>query len=77
MATPMDRRAVEAAVTKLQEALENGDPSDLELRALCESGLTSLRAAYRADPKSFTPELVDALKELVELLRDTAPDPKP
>ncbi len=64
----MDRQAVEAAVASLRELLEDGDPSDSQLRARGEEILSGLRAAYRAAPALFTPETIETLRELGELL---------
>ena len=71
-APPTDRRAVEAAVASLQESLADGDPADAALRSRCEAALSALRAAYRADPAAFSRETVEALRELSDLLRETA-----
>ena len=65
-----DRAAVEKTVAALQEKLADGDPADEDLRRECESVLTGLRAAYRADAALFSRETVDALRELSDLLRD-------
>ena len=65
-----DRRAVEAAVSALQECLADGDPSDPALRSHGEAALNALRAAYRANPSLFSQEAIDALRELGELLRE-------
>lgn len=67
----MNARQVEDAVAKLQEELSEGDPSDDALRKRAEAALNVLRAAYRSDPKTFSPENIEALKELSELLRET------
>ena len=68
----MDRRTVEAAVASLQSFLSDGDPTDAALRGECETVLTALRSAYRADPSAFSPESIEALKELSDLLRESA-----
>jgi hypothetical protein len=68
-----DRHAVEAAVVSLQERLADGDPGDAALRSHCEAALSALRAAYRANPAVFTREVIEALRELSELLRETGP----
>lgn len=68
---PKGRKAVETAVTALQARLADGDPADAALRRDAEASIEGLRAAYRADPKAFTPDSIEALKELVELLRDS------
>lgn len=73
-APPTDRRAVEAAVATLQERLADGDPADAALRSHCEATLLALRAAYRITPTAFSDEAIEALRELSELLRQTAPD---
>lgn len=52
----------------LQGRLADGDPEDAALRAHAEAALESLRAAYRADKTLFTPETIEALQELRELL---------
>ena len=72
-APPTDRRAVEAAVTALQERLADGDPADAALRNHSEAVLLALRAAYRVNPAAFSREAIDALRELNELLRETDP----
>ena len=65
---PQDRRSVEAAVAELQGRLADGDPEDAALREHAQAALESLRAAYRADKTLFTPETIEALRELRELL---------
>jgi hypothetical protein len=67
---PNDRRAVEAAVAALQERLADGDPGDAALREHCEAVLAALRAAYRSDRSLFSPETIEALQELRELLSE-------
>lgn len=69
-ASHKDRAAVDAAVASLQETLADGDPEDAELRARCQAVLSALRDSYRADPKAFSPEAIEALREFAELLRD-------
>jgi hypothetical protein len=64
---------VEAAVASLQERLADGDPNDAALRRHCESVLSALRAAYRADRALFSPETIAALQELRELLSEAGP----
>jgi len=74
MGAPLsDRRAVEAAVAGLQERIAEGDPDDAALRSHGEAVLSALRAAYRANPAAFTKEIIEALRELSELLRETGP----
>ena len=74
MATPLtDRRAVEAAVASLQELLADGDPTDAALRVHGEAALAALRAAYRTNPAAFSREVIEALRELSELLREAGP----
>jgi len=68
-----DRRAVEAAVVSLQERLADGNPADAALRSRCEAALSALRAAYRVNPAAFSREVIEALRELSELLRETGP----
>jgi len=68
-----DRRAVEAAVAALQERLADGDPADAALRSHSEAVLSALRAAYRANPAAFSREVIEALRELSELLREAGP----
>ncbi len=71
MASPLqDRRSVEAAVLALQQRLSDGDPSDEALRQEAGRAIEELRAAYRKAPQAFTPETIEALRELVELLRE-------
>ncbi|MFA6091724.1 MAG: hypothetical protein WCU88_02725 [Elusimicrobiota bacterium] len=71
---PKDRLSVEAAVASLQERVADGDPTDKAFRSHCEAVLSSLRAAYRANPAAFSREIVEALRELSELLRESALD---
>ncbi len=59
---------MEAAVAGIQERLADGDPEDAALREHCEAVLSALRAAYRADKTIFTPETIEALQELRDLL---------
>ena len=66
-----DRRSVEAAVASLQERLADGDSSDAGLQSYGQSMLATLRAAYRAAPASFTPETIEALRELKDILSQT------
>ena len=74
MPSPMnERRAIEAAVSALQERLADGDPTDAALKAHCEGVLVTLRAAYRANRAAFSKEAVEALRELSELLRQDDP----
>jgi hypothetical protein len=68
-----DRRSVEAAVADLQERLADGDPEDAALRSHCEAALSQLRAAYRAIPAAFSKEVIEALRELRDLLHETGP----
>ena len=70
---PTGPKAVDAAVASLQERLAEGDPADAALRGVCQADLEALRAAYRADKSAFSREAIEALKELVELLRETEP----
>ena len=67
------RRTVEAAVASLQERIADSDPSDTALRDHCEASLSALRAAYRANPDAFSPDIIEALRELSELLREAGP----
>ena len=72
MALPLkDRAAVEKTVAALQERLADGDPADAALRGECTAVLTDLRAAYRADSSIFSREIVEDLRELSDLLRDS------
>jgi hypothetical protein len=68
----LTKKDVEAAVIELQEALSEGDPSDASLRSRALSQLAALREAYRGDPKAFTPDTIAALRELRELLEESA-----
>ena len=72
---PTDRAAVEAAVASLQERLADGDPSDAALRKHCEAVLSTLRAAYRTNPAAFSREVIEALREFGDLLREADPAP--
>ena len=74
-APPTDRRAVDAAVVSLQERLADGDPADAALQSYCRAVLSTLRAAYRADPTLFSREAIEALRELSELLHQNDPAP--
>ena len=69
--------AVSQAVRLLEERLAEGDPEDPALRAECRKALDSLRAVYRLDPGAFLPETIAALRELGDLLRESAPAPSP
>ena len=68
-----DCHAVDAAVASLQERLADGDPADAALRSHCEAALSALRAAYRVNRAAFSREVIEALRELSELLRETGP----
>jgi len=68
-----DRNAVESAIVSLQECLANGDPGDTALLSQGEAVLSALRAAYRVNPAFFTPEAIEALRELSEFLREAGP----
>ena len=74
-APPTNCRAVEAAVTSLQERLADGDPADAALRSHCEAVLLALRAAYRVNSAAFSREAIEALRELSELLHETGSAP--
>ncbi|MCX5787392.1 MAG: hypothetical protein NTX64_02620 [Elusimicrobia bacterium] len=75
MATPpIDSRAVDAAVASLQERLAEGDPADAALQDHCRAVLSALRASYRVNPAAFSREAIEVLREIGELLHETAGD---
>ena len=73
-APPTDRRAVETAVASLQERIADGDPADAALQSHCEAVLLALRAAYRVNPAAFSKDTIEALRELSELMHESAPN---
>lgn len=70
---PKDSLAVDKAVISLQERLADCDPADASMRSHCEAVLSTLRAAYRANPAAFSREAVEALREISDLLKETGP----
>ena len=72
-APPTDRIAVEAAIVSLQERIADGGPGDATLLNYGKAVISALRAAYRVNPDSFSPEAIEALRELSEFLCETQP----